>query len=95
MHVLILLKAKEKGFFLDASVKNNNMKFNGSKFQVMRYGANEDIKNDTNYFTNDTSDIIDRYETLRDLGVILTDDASFSSHIEKVMKKVKKKLAGS
>ena len=51
------------------------------------YGGNEDIKNDTNYFTNDTSDIIDRSETLRDL----TDDANFTSHIEKVMKKVRQK----
>ena len=45
------------------------MVFNGSKFQVMRYGDNEDLKNDINYFTDETSEIIDRFETLRDLGV--------------------------
>ena len=38
---------------------NNNMVFNGSKFQVMKYGDNEDLKNDTDYFTNDTTDIIE------------------------------------
>ena len=75
--------------------RNNNMRFNGSKYQVMRYGANEDNKSDTNYFTNDTSEIINRYETLRDLWVILTFDAFFYSHIDKVVKKLDKKLAGS
>ena len=44
-----------------AWAKNNNMVFNGSKFQVMRYGDNEDLKNDTNYFTNETRDIIEKF----------------------------------
>ena len=29
--------------------EENNMKFNGKKFQVMRYGSDEDLKNDTLY----------------------------------------------
>ena len=51
--------------------KENNMVFNGTKFQVIRYGQDKDIKDDTNYFTEDTNEIIERFESLRDLGVIL------------------------
>ena len=63
------------------------MVFNGTKFQVIRYGTNENLKDDTNYFTDDTSEIIERFESLRDLGVILSDDASFDKHVENVVKK--------
>ena len=31
--------------------EENNMKFNGKKFEVLRYGSNEDLKLSTNYLT--------------------------------------------
>ena len=71
--------------------RRNNMVFNGNKFQVVRYGQNEDMKNDTLYFTDNTSDVIERFESLRDLGVILSEDATFKEHIEKVVKTVRQK----
>ena len=71
--------------------KDNNMVFNGTKFQVMRYGQDENLKNETMYFTEDTNNIIERFDTLRDLGVILTDNGNFESHIEHVVKKVRQK----
>ena len=70
---------------------NNNMEFNGSKFQVIRYGHNEDIKNDTTYFTGDYNEIIERYSSLRDLGVQLQEDATFKDHIENICKKARQK----
>ena len=36
------------------------------------------------YFTSGMSDVIDRYTSVRDLGVILNEDANFTDHIEKV-----------
>ena len=72
--------------------ENNNMLFNGSKFQVLRYGTNGDLKNDTLYFTDNTENIIDRFSHLRDLGVILSDDGKFDHHIEKVSRKVRQKV---
>ena len=72
--------------------KENNMVFNGSKFQLMRYGIDEDLKNDTTYFTEETTEIIERYENLRDLGVTLSDDASFDDHLTKVVKKTRQKM---
>ena len=59
--------------------------------QVIRYGHDEDLKNNTEYFTEGTNNIIERSETLRDLGVILSDDATFKDHIEHVVKKVRQK----
>ena len=58
----------------------------------MRYGSNENVKNDTVYFTEDTGEIIERYDKLRDLGVILSDDASFNANIEHIEKKVRQKI---
>ena len=72
--------------------KENNMVFNGSKFQLMRYGSDENIKNDTLYFTGETNEIIETFDNLRDLGVILSDDGSFDDHIIKVGKKVRQKM---
>ena len=71
--------------------EENNMLFNGSKFQVLRYGQNEDLKNATLYFTDNTEHIIERFSSLRDLGVILSDNGKFDDHIEKVSKQVRQK----
>ena len=59
----------------------NNMQFNGSKFQVLRYGPYETLKNDTIYFTDNYEDVIERFSSLRDLGVILSEDGKFDHHI--------------
>ena len=64
--------------------ENNNMTFNGTKFELLRYGYNEDLKNATNYQTPQANDIIEEKETLRDLGVIMYHKANFSDHINKV-----------
>ena len=69
----------------------NNMQFNGSKFELLRYGTNQLVKQTTNYFTPHYEDIIDEKEELRDLGIIMSSDCSFSSHVEAVCAKVRKK----
>ena len=71
--------------------KDNNMTFNGKKFQVMRYGQNEELKNNTLYLTEDANEVIERFETVKDLGVIMSEDATFNEHIEAVAKKVRQK----
>ena len=73
-------------------VKSNNMEFNGKKFQILRYGQNEDIKHDTLYFTEDMNDIIERQSTLRDLGIMLSESGTFDEHIDHVSKKVRQKM---
>ena len=72
--------------------ETNKMKFNGSKFQLLRYGTNEEIKNNAVYFTGHMEDIIDQFSSIRDLEVIMADDGRFDCHIEKVVKKVRQKI---
>ena len=70
----------------------NKMKFNGTKFQAVRYGQNEDLKNSTMYFTANMEDVIQQFSSIRDLGVMISDDARFDTHIEKVVSKVRQKI---
>ena len=71
--------------------ESNNMLFNASKFELVRIGKNEELKNNTSYFTPNMSDVIDRTESVRDLGIILDDDMTFSSHINKMKASLKQK----
>ena len=68
------------------------MKFNGSKFEVIRYGTNKEIKENTLYFTPNQENVIEEKETLRDLGVILSSNMKFSEHIDKITATVNKKM---
>ena len=70
--------------------EQNNMQFNGSKFELLRYGSNQLVKGNTAYFTPYYEDIIGEKENLRDLGIIMSSDCSFSSHVEAVCGKVRK-----
>ena len=72
--------------------KTNNMKFNTTKFEVLKHGKDEELKNDFNYFTPEYEDIIERKEVLRDLGVQANDKAGFEDHINKVCNSVTKKV---
>ena len=67
------------------------MSFNSNNFEVLRYGKNTLLKETTNYLTPDCDSIIEEKESLRDLGVIMSNDASFSNHVEFVCKKVKQR----
>ena len=40
--------------------EENKMKFNGKKFQLLRYGTNDDLKNNTVYFTGHMEEIIEQ-----------------------------------
>ena len=71
--------------------EKNNMEFNQKKFQVIRYGENEDLKNETCYFAGNYDEVIKRFNSLRDLGVQLQDDGKFDEHIEHVCNKSRKK----
>ena len=71
--------------------RTNNMKFNGSKFQLVRFGYNEELEEDTLYFTDEMKEVIERFETLRDLGVIMSETATFDAHLEHVCTKVRQK----
>ena len=68
----------------------NNMKFNSEKFELLRYGKDEELKFNTLYFSADDN-LIEEKEDLRDLGVQMNNKANFDDHIKKICQKVKQK----
>ena len=71
--------------------KKNNIKFNGGKFLVLRYGQNQELKESTIYFTGEMQYTISQVNHCRDLGITLQDDASFQMQQEKVATKMRQK----
>lgn len=65
--------------------EQNNMKFNDSKFEKITYGRNEALK-DIPYIAADGSNIQASNE-VKDLGVTMSDNASFKTHITKLSSK--------
>ena len=51
----------------------NNMKFNDSKFQVVRLGHNQILKDSTSLFTSNYSELIRPCDQVRDLDIIIQD----------------------
>ena len=64
--------------------QENNMEFNSPKFECLRYGANSDIKERTNY-TSSSGDKIEVSEHVKDLGVLMSCTATFREHIDNVI----------
>ena len=71
--------------------ESNNMVFNGDKFENLKYGTNEDLKNSCNFLTPNSDGIFERKECLRDLGIQMNEKADFSDHINSVCSKVNQK----
>ncbi|KAK3881354.1 hypothetical protein Pcinc_014199 [Petrolisthes cinctipes] len=72
--------------------KENNMTFNGDKFQLLRSGTNHEILNNTYLVTSDNQ-TIDTSPHAKCLGVYLSDDGTFKHHIEQTIKKARR-IAG-
>ena len=67
---------------------DNNMGLNDKKFEGMRFGPNKEIKTETSY-TTPTGKFIEMKETVKDLGVLMSDDCTFTTHIANVIDKAK------
>ena len=71
---------------------DNNMRFNISKFNVIKFGRNSEMKEEYNYFGPETSNIMIDNDEVRDLGVIITPDCDYKSHISKVISKINQRV---
>ena len=67
---------------------DNNMELNDTKFEGVSYGPDEDLKMQSKYKTPSGKDVSMK-KTVKDLGVLLSNDCSFKTHIEEVIKKAK------
>ena len=64
----------------------NNMEFNDVKFELLRYGKNNSLKEDSKYFSNNGEPIKEK-SNVKDLGVTMSNSANFSIHINNVISK--------
>ena len=62
---------------------DNNMTFNDLKFEMLRFGPDSTLKLTTNY-TSPKGTIIDSKDHVKDLGVMMSADGSFTAHINKI-----------
>ena len=67
--------------------ETNNMLFNDKKFELLRYGKNQDLKDSTHYLTSTGSEIEEKSST-RDLGVIMSASADFKEQIDHIVETV-------
>ena len=67
---------------------SNNMEFNSSKFELLRYGTNSDLKDATSYISNASTPIEEKHMT-KDLGVIMSNTGAFKDHISKITETVR------
>ena len=65
-----------------------NMLFNDTKFEALRYGTNQELKESTNYLSNNGNEIKVKDFT-KDLGVTMSSSADFKIHIESLVQTVK------
>ncbi len=62
--------------------------FNDTKFELLRYGPNQELKSATTYTTSNDMDILAK-NTVRDLGILMSDDLKFKDQINTVCTKVR------
>ena len=67
----------------------NNMQFNALKFELLRYGNRDDLKENTAY-VNPEFELIEEKENVKDLGVNMTNNCKFNLHITKIAESAKK-----
>ena len=62
----------------------NNMELNASKFECLRYGNNTDLQSSSHYKSNTGSPISEK-DSVKDLGVEMSKNATFKKHIQNVI----------
>ena len=68
--------------------KQNNMQLNDLKFELLRYGPNKALKEETQYLSP-TGKVIETKEVVKDLGVYMSNDCTFNKQIESIIEKAK------
>ena len=67
---------------------DNNMEFNSLKFELLRYGKNNELKEATSYVSPSWDTVPEKHH-VRDLGVTMSADCTFKSHINNIIEKAK------
>ena len=70
----------------------SNMAFNGTKFECIKYGPNLELKESYNYSNPEIDTWIEDKTSLRDLGIQVSEFATYDDHISNVHKIGKTKI---
>ena len=63
--------------------------FNNWKFECLKSGCDQELKDQYNYITPDMNFIITVKDNIKDLGVWMSSNGNFDFHIKNVISKVK------
>ena len=74
--------------------ERKNMECNSLKFELLRYGDDDAIKTTTQYF-NSIRTIIEEKHVVRDVGITMSHDATFTAHIETIVSKAPQSIISS
>ena len=72
--------------------ERNNMEFNSDKFELLRYRLRGSSVQDSLGYNSSTGSEIEEMTQVRDLGVTLSNDATFSEHISERIASVRTKI---
>ena len=72
--------------------QKNNMEFNSVKFELIRYGKDNKLKETTNYITPHW-ELIETTATVKDLGITMANNCSFQQHISNITEAAKRMSA--
>ena len=67
---------------------DNNMKLNDVKFELLRYGKNQEIKTQTSY-TSPSGVEIESKDVVKDLGILMDNNCTFQKQIIAIIEKAK------
>ena len=68
------------------------MKFNANKFELLRYGKQQEIKSATKYKISYDDSNIDDKKQVRDLGIMMSNTATFTLHNKNIVKRARDKM---
>ena len=69
----------------------NHMRWNDLKFQVLRLGPREEIKENTVIFSPDYGEVVEAKPVIKDLGILVDDCVNYESQLYKAVSKTKQK----
>ena len=69
--------------------EKNNMQFNAVKFELMRYGKDNELKGSTSYVAPNW-ELMEEKDYVKDLGITMSNDCSFKVHINNVIESAKR-----
>ena len=73
-------------------VERNNMEFNSLKFELLRYGDDDEIETKTQNFINIRT-IIEEKPAVRDLGITMSHDDTFTAHVGTIVSKAQSTIS--